>query len=387
MKKVSYFLSHPIQYQTPLIQNLHKNLEGIELDVVYFANHTIGGYDKQFGINVKWDIPLLHGYNFHFLKNYSPRPSVSNSFFGLINFGVIKYLIIRKPDYIVVHGWAYFSNILLLLTARVLGIKILMRAESPLQPEMTKNKFNILIKKVILNICDRFLYIGKENKAFYKYFNIPDEYLFYTPYCVDNERFLTSKINYNISQDSVRPYFNIPMDNKVLLFCGKLIPKKRPFDVIKALDKLKRKDISLILVGTGELSSEIENYIKENGLDNIHLAGFINQSDLYKYYLSSDIFILPSTYGETWGLVVNEAMLHELPIIVSDHVGCVTDLVTEELNGYSYECGNIQQLSILIDHLCSLDKNLLKSMGKRSFEIVQNYSFNEVSKGFSKALS
>lgn len=386
MKKVSYFLSHPIQYQTPLIQYLHENLKDIELEVVYFANHTIGGYDKQFGINVKWDIPLLQGYKYLFLKNYSPRPSVSNNFFGLINFGIVHYLFTRRPEYVIVHGWAYFSNFLLLITARVLGIKILMRAESPLQPEIKKNILNKLIKKLILKSCDRFLYIGKENKAFYNYFKIPDESLFYTPYCVDNDRFISSKSNFNVVRDSVRPIFNIPNDNKVLLFCGKLIKKKRPLDVVKALGKLKRKDVSLILVGTGELTSEISCYLRENEMTNVHFAGFVNQSDLYKYYMSSDIFVLPSTYGETWGLVVNEAMLHELPIIISNHVGCVSDLVIEGQNGYSYDCGNIDQLSLLMDQLCSSDNNLLKSMGKKSFDIVQSYSFNKVLEGFSKAL-
>ena len=76
MKKVSYFLSHPIQYQTPLLQKIEK-IKGIDLEVIYFTDHTINGLDKQFGRKIKWDIPLLEGYNYFFLKNFSRKLAVS----------------------------------------------------------------------------------------------------------------------------------------------------------------------------------------------------------------------------------------------------------------------------------------------------------------------
>jgi glycosyltransferase involved in cell wall biosynthesis len=378
MKKVSYFISHPIQYQTPMLQYLNENLDNVDLEVVYFTKHTLGGLDKQFGLNINWDIPLLQGYKFIFLKNYSFKPAVSGSFFGLVNFGVINYLIKRKPEFIIVHGWSYLTNILLLLVAKMLQIKVILRAESPLSAEKNKSKFNHLIKKWILEFSDRFLYIGVENKAFYQFFGISNSKLFYAPYCVDNDRFINSQKNFFESRDSIRNKFNIPHQNKLLLFCGKLIDKKRPLDIVMALNQIKRDDISLIYVGTGNLKNEIDNYIKDNNVINIHFSGFVNQTELYKYYLSSDLFVLPSTFGETWGLVVNEAMLHSLPVLVSDHVGCVPDLVNWGENGYSYECGNIKELSSRIDQLCSMDKIILDEMGAKSFDIINNFSFKEV---------
>ena len=386
MKKVSYFLSHPIQYQTPMLQYLNENLDSVDLEVVYFTKHTLGGLDRQFGVKINWDIPLLRGYKFTFLKNYSLKPAVSGSFFGLVNLGVVNYLIKRKPEYIIVHGWSYFSNILLLAAAKTLGIKIILRAESPFTAEKNKSKLNHFIKKRILFLCDRYLYIGKENKAFYEFLGIAKSKLFYAPYCVDNNRFINSQKSFDRSNDSIRDQFSIPQNNKLLLFCGKLMDKKRPLDIVKALNQIKRDDISLIYVGTGKLKDEIDNYIIDNKVKNVHFAGFVNQTELYKYYLSSDVFVLPSTFGETWGLVVNEAMLHSLPVLVSDHVGCVPDLVKSGKNGHSYECGNIGELSNRTEELCSLNENELKTMGMKSFEIVQNYSFKEVLKGIEKSL-
>lgn len=385
MKKVSYFLSHPIQYQSPLLKYLYSNLKNIDLEVVYFTDHTLGGLDRQFGLNVKWDVPLLEGYKYKFLKNYSLKPAVSGSFFGLINFGIIGYLIKRKPDKIVLHGWSYFSNLLLLVVSRILSIEVIMRAESPLAPEKYKSKLNKYFKNIVLSLCDKFLYVGIENKNFYKHFGIDDDKLYYSPYCVDNKRFIKSKQQFNPKKDSIKNKLGIQNDHKLILYCGKLINKKRPLDLLKAFKKIQNNKVSLIYVGTGALEDSINKFIFENHIKNVYFSGFVNQTELYKYYLSSDIFVLPSDYGETWGLVVNEAMLHNLPIVISDHVGCMPDLVHYGKNGYSYKCGDVNELSKIIESMIQSDN--LKNMGFKSFDIVKNYSFKDVVKGFKSCLN
>ncbi|MBE2223377.1 MAG: glycosyltransferase family 4 protein, partial [Anaerolineae bacterium] len=60
-----------------------------------------------------------------------------------------------------------------------------------------------------------------------------------------------------------------------------------------------------------------------------------NQSALSPYYHAADLLVLPSRYSETWGLVVNEALHHGLPCVVSDRVGCAPDLI---------DCGNTGEI-------------------------------------------
>jgi glycosyltransferase involved in cell wall biosynthesis len=385
MKKIAYFLSHPIQYQTPLFQKFDK-IKAIDFEVIYFTDHTLGGLDRQFGINISWDIPLLEGYKYQFLKNHARNPAVSGKFLGLINWGLIKYLIQSKPDIVVLHGWGYFSNILLLITANILNIKIIMRAESPLKQEIGKSKINHLFKKIILKLCNKFLYIGKENKAFFKSFGIKEKQLFYAPYCVDNSRFSKDISKFDKKNDDVRILLKIPEHFRIGLFCGKFINKKRPKDILEAFNKTQPKNLAIIFVGTGQLERELKAYVSNQKLENIFFVGFVNQTELYKYYMSADFFILPSGYGETWGLVVNEAMNYALPLLISDQVGSTADLVQEGINGYTYPCGDIAQLAKEFNTFSTLSDEGYRKLGKESYRIVKNYSFDEIMTGFKQAI-
>ncbi len=61
----------------------------------------------------------------------------------------------------------------------------------------------------------------------------------------------------------------------------------------------------------------------------LHVAGFQNQTELPAWYAAADVLVLPSDGGETWGLVVNEALACGTPAVVSDAVGCAPDLALD----------------------------------------------------------
>ena len=76
---IIFINSHPIQYFAPLYQHLAKD-PSFKVQVIYLTDETVNGYlDEQFGVDVTWDIPLLKGYEFVFLKNYSWKPSMKNN--------------------------------------------------------------------------------------------------------------------------------------------------------------------------------------------------------------------------------------------------------------------------------------------------------------------
>src|SRR5688572_15482639 len=147
MKDIIFINSHPIQYFAPMYK--YMNEQGVLTKAWYCSDESIkGGFDKQFGVNVKWDIPLLDGYESRFFKNNSWKPSPSNGFFGLVNFGMIRELFKIKKSVLVVHGWHYFTHMLIILLGRLLGHTVCIRNDMPLSHEAAKKGVKQTIKKI-----------------------------------------------------------------------------------------------------------------------------------------------------------------------------------------------------------------------------------------------
>src|SRR4029077_19922149 len=112
----------------------------------------------------------------------------------------------------------------------------------------------------------------------------------------------------------------------------------------------------------------------------VSFAGFLNQTELTRAYAAGDCLVLPSDYGETWGLVVNEAMVCGLPAIVSDRVGCGPDLVEPGVTGAIFPFGDVQ---LLAQRLCDLaaDRARAHAMGQRAEERIRDYSVDHAVAG------
>jgi len=376
--RLAIFMSHPIQYQVSLLKNISM-ANGIDLEVYFYWDFGYKDtYDHEFDSNIKWDLPLLDGYKNRFLKNFSINKGTH--FFGCINPSVIFTVLFKRHDVVMLFGWALFSNWLVFLSALLSRTPILLFAESPLSHELVKtgifNKFRQKLLKGLFSLIDGFIYIGEENKAFYESYNIPKSKLYFAPYAVDNTRHLKSKNEIEIS--GIRSDISIEKvpNSVVILFVGKLIEKKRPMDLLKSFKRLQDDSSNhktlLWFVGDGEQRKELKEYVEEHQIGNVKFWGFQNQTELPHLYALGDIFVLPSGYGETWGLVVNEAMCYAKPIVVSDLVGCGRDLVTPN-NGFIVPYSDSKKMANAIQLLVENDQ-LRLDFGKESERIIKNFS-------------
>ena len=364
-KKVAFFLSHPIQYFSPLFRQLSLNPD-IDLMVYYFSDETLKKYtDKQFNVEVEWDTDLIGGYSYKVIYNNSPLKTIYQHPFGLINFGVIKELKENRYDYIIVHGWSFISQWIVFITAIISGIPIILRGEMPLNQEVGKSRFKLFCKKILLKPLFKrvhsFLCIGSQNKEFFRSYGVDDARLYFAPYAVDNSFFGSRYQEIKQQKYELKSKFKLDKFNKVVLFVGKLIDKKRPLDLVKAFHNLDNLDDCLVFVGDGVLRREIEDFIERKNIKNIFITGFINQTELPELYTLGDLFVLPSGVGETWGLVVNEAMNYELPVLVSSTVGCSFDLIRN--NGVTFDEGNLDDLSAKLRMLLSDSELKIKGGG------------------------
>jgi glycosyltransferase involved in cell wall biosynthesis len=128
------------------------------------------------------------------------------------------------------------------------------------------------------------------------------------------------------------------------------------------------------------MTEYIEKYEMGNS---VLLTGFINQSLIPFYYAASDIFVMCSGLGETWGLSVNEAMNFALPVVVSETTGCSYDLVNHDVNGFVFETGDIKILESYLSILIN-DRELREKMGRISKLMINDYSYEKIIENISK---
>lgn len=354
------------------------NEQGVRTKAWYCSDESIrGAIDLEFGTNVKWDIPLLEGYEFCFYKNYSWKSSHTRGFFGLINLGMVRQLFREPKSIIIVHGWHYFTHFFIIMLGKMIGHTICVRNEIPQKQEVLKTGCKQVIKKILLKYVlfpriQYFLYIGKQNYSLYKAYRLPERQLVFCPYAIDNKRFIAQSHLLKKRKLKIKFNLNIPVSSHVILYAAKYIEKKNPLDLLEAFCYISDPNCWLIMVGEGEMRKEMEKFISKNSLKQVILTGFINQSIISEYYAISDVFVMCSGEWETWGLSVNEAMNFNLPLILSDLTGCSDDLVHEGENGYVFKTGNVEELASKIKQV--LIENKL-TWNVSSEELVKKYSY------------
>lgn len=393
--------THPIQYQVPIWQEMAK--QGIAFEVWYLTDFgTKSSFDVQFGKSFAWDMDMLSGYTYRFLKvNKGAAPNR-----GFKNLRLTESLIPLFREYNITHvwinGWQVLAYWQAAYFAKRANLVCFLRAETnDIKPNTWwKNIIRTPLLKYYFSIFNYFLCIGKANRRFYKSFGIEDHKLLDGNYCVDNRRFQNQFQDLAPLKFFIREEFKIPSDKFCILFSGKFIEKKRPLDIVKALQVMndeQRSKFHLLFVGSGELANDLLNScnVKYNLLDEKNVAinansslpdasflGFMNQGEIAKAYIVADVLVLPSNYGETWGLVVNEAMNFGLPAIVSNQCGCAEDLIIEGKTGYIFDCGNIEDLKF----------NLLKLLNyqfdsKKVINHIENYSLDIVIQSAKQSLA
>ena len=374
--RLAILASHVIQYQAPLFRMLARQPE-IELSVFFCSDWGAQSYhDEGFGREVKWDVPLLEGYHFEFLPNWSISPNASR-FWGRINPRIILHLRRRKFDAIWVHGWARFTDWIALLAAFKFNVPVLIRGESNLLPALPRWK-SALKRIVLRNLFRRtsaFLAIGRFNAEFYRAYGVPKEKIYMVPYAVNNDFFLSQADKLANCKGKLKQELGIAPDLPVVLYSGKLIEKKRPSDLLKAFECVsKTQKAVLVYVGAGSLERELKQQAEAKHLP-VVFAGFQNQTELPKWFAIADVFALPSG-DEPWGLVVNEAMCFSLPVVASDQVGAAGDLVRGGVNGFVFSSGDARSLSEHLELLLS-DPVLRARFGQKSREIIEHWSYRE----------
>ncbi len=378
--RLGVFATHPIQYQVPIWRHLAASRE-VDLKVFYFSDHSIrGGIDPGFGRSVAWDLPLLEGYPSEFLSRDAnlARP-------GSVRIGDPKSLIRKERlQTILIHGYTHGFERQLIKAARTEGCRLVMRGEfsdSGRRP-WWKSWLRDMYLRGLYRRVDAFGVIGKAAARHLSRLGVPPDRQFASPYNVDDE--LMVRMASVEPRESAKRALGLDPNRFVVVFSGKLIARKDPVTLIRAVASIPLAERpALILVGDGELRSKVDQLASQLLGGDCLRPGFVNQTELGRYYRAGDIFVLPSRH-ETWGLVVNEAMYFGMALLVSNEVGCVEDLVDVGRTGYVFQVGDSGALGKKLQELIASPLNL-RRMQATATQVVLNYSARNASRGILEA--
>jgi glycosyltransferase involved in cell wall biosynthesis len=318
----------PIQYHTPLYQRLAKR-GNVELDVLFLSD---GAYrpmmDSGFGTIVAWDIDMLSGYSYQFLTTAESSMSRAERITALARW-------LPSHDAVVIHGYADPWMLLAMTICRMRRIPYLLRGASQPQTQATGMRRHLrhAVARAAVSASACGLPVGQLSEEFFHRYGA--RRVIVAPNSVDDERFARPP---QVGRSELLTRWGLDDTRPVVIFSGKLIPRKRPLDLIAAVERLPQL-ITTLIVGDGSMAEQVRASLKPG--DGV-VTGFINQSELPAYYHAADILVLPSEV-EVWGLVVNEAMAAGVFPVVSASVGAAPDLVRGV--GEIYPCGNVESLT------------------------------------------
>jgi glycosyltransferase involved in cell wall biosynthesis len=371
MKKLAIITTHPIQYNAPIFRLLNKR-HRIQIKVFYtWENSKDGFYDKKFKQQIKWDIPLLEGYEYEFVKNTSSKQGTHHRM-GIVNPTLIEDIESWEADAVLIYGWNFHSHFKAMRHFKG-KIPVLFRGDSTLLDETPglKTTLRRFILKFVYRYIDFALYVGTNNKNYFLKHGLKEKQLVSAPHSVENERFFDTNDDFSKKALAWKEELKIQPDELVFLFAGKFENKKDPLILMKVAELLKDKKLKFIFAGDGILKEKMTSLTNER--QNVLFLPFQNQQQMPVLYRLADVFVLPSKGpNETWGLAVNEAMACEKAVLVSDKVGGAIDLVENGKNGYVFEAGNLEEL---VKKLSKFNKHNSELFGKESKKMISNFNF------------
>jgi glycosyltransferase involved in cell wall biosynthesis len=381
--RLAYIVSHPIQYQAPLLRRLASE-PGLRMKTFFLTDAGARPFhDAGFGRRIEWDVPLLDGYDHEFVSRDRALPLGFNEPSG---YSWRRTFASQPFDGVWLHGYAHGPLLRAFAAAKARGMRVLVRGESHDGLRETTRPWRLTAQRTLFRAVDAFLAIGSANREYYVRRGVDTGRIHLTPYSVDNDALRRRIADARQGREALRRELQLSPTLPIVLFASKLQPRKRCADLVDACAALRQDTpAQLLIVGDGDERAALEARARSSGLSRICFAGFRNQSELPALYDLCDIFVLPSE-REPWGLVVNEAMNAGKPVVASDGVGAVRDLVRDGESGCVYPVGNVARLTASLQQLLD-DPPLRARMGQCGRDLVGAWGLDATINGVRAAVA
>ena len=369
----------PSSKKPKFVHNLNRELVKLGFDVKVLVPHTKGAltYEKMDRVIIKRFRYLPENLE---INERSIPVEVNESRFGKFKvvlmisaFFIFTFFECLKERPKIIHGnWAFPGGYIAFIISKIFGAKCVISIHGGETPLIKKFKF--LFKRTIncLNNCDKVIVNSNFIKNEFEALGVCKNNLITinpTPNFVKHK---SDKEKLKIFRQKF-----VDDDFKIILFVGRLIERKGPEYVVRAVPKIKHPKIHLIVAGGGLLLDELKKLSTELNVQNkVTFFGPPTDEELGYLHDISDAFVMPSiedSKGETeaLGLVIPEAMESNLPVIASA-VGGIVDMVKNGENGILVEQKDSIAIAEAVDKLFS-DKKFSEELVRNSKKLVNEF--------------
>lgn len=378
----------PVQYNVPFFRALAQ-VRSVESEVLYGSlAHVTETFDPDFGISYAWDVPMLEGYRYRHVKTI--RPNDVGSGFTLASPALFRELTPEKFDAALIYGWGDWYSRSALLSCAIRKLPYILTGDAtPLYTDTPiKGALKHYLVSTVVRRASACLYVGSLQRVYFERLGVPSDRLFFHPWTIDNELFSKYASFDSERKNKLRADFGLPLDIPLVCFSGKLIRRKRPADLLRAVAELNARGIEcgVVYIGEGELKPLLAAISLREELKHVYFLGFVNQSTLPKVLSACDVFCLPSE-KDPRATVVAEAMAAGLPVVISHKVGLwgFGDLVMEGKTGFVYTAGQIDELTAKLRKLLEEDR-LRQKMAKAAFARMFTWTVDKRVEGLLQAV-
>ncbi len=374
--RVAYVVEYPTPYDVPLFERIARRPE-IEFTALFLSDviHQRG-----------WKVDPEGRFPHKYIPGKRRFVSANTQFTAFWNPGIFAEIEAGGYDVVGTSGYIPFTHYTVLKWCKRKGVPHFLRSEAvlPQKRSTVKRAFKRLMLPPVVKGADAWLAAGTLAKQYLIHYGADPERVFFLNYTVDDELFENVSSEARKKRDEIRREHGISA-KYVILFSGRMAPMKGLDTLVDAFKIIKRNgaDAALLFLGSGPLEPQIKSRIEQENINDIHFPGFHQAEELPAFYGISDMLVLPSTY-EPWGIVVNEALASNLPVVTSDVTGAAQDLVIPDKTGYRFKTGDAADLARCIERLLASDK-LRRDMGEAGRVLVKDWGFDRSVNGFINA--
>jgi glycosyltransferase involved in cell wall biosynthesis len=254
--------------------------------------------------------------------------------------------------------------------------------------DVPRSRLVELVKRHIYANVDAILIPAESHVSSYVHWGISRERMYFGLNVVDNH-FFSSRA------DALRPHAcefrrDKGLPERFFLGVGRHVEKKNWTMCLEAYRRYRLRSREswwgLVLVGDGPERIRLEERIRGQSIPDVYLPGAVAGDDLVSHYVAAGALVLPSLHGETWGLVVNEAMACGLPVLVSNQCGCVETLVQDGVNGWRFSPADPDELTAKMLQMSGLSDEEHSRMARASEDIIGSWGLERFVEGATTAI-